>query len=108
MPDSAPSLVGAVDLGGTKILSVVVDADGQVRGRDLRPTEGERGPSHVLARMRDSLRAALAAAGVAVPGPIDVERGVVVEAPNLRGWRDVPVAAELGGLLGAPVVIEND
>lgn len=115
MPDPATTLVGAVDLGGTKILSLVVDGAGRVRGEDLRPTEAAGGPDAVLGRIHDSLRAALAAAGanlravgIAAPGPIDAERGVVVEAPNLPGWRNVPVVERLAAMAGCPVVLEND
>ncbi|WP_426513670.1 ROK family protein [Dactylosporangium sp. McL0621] len=46
---------------------------------------------------------------VAVPGLVDVARGVVVLAPNL-GWRDVPLTARLaGGLPGSLWVgVDND
>lgn len=117
MPDAPMPLVGGIDLGGTKILSVAVGPDGRVLGEDLRPTEAAGGPDHVLGRMRDSLLAAvraagpqpeLAALGVAAPGPIDFERGVVVEVPNLPGWENLPVAARLSELLGCPAILEND
>jgi glucokinase len=117
MPETDSALVGAVDLGGTKILSLVLDRAGNVRGRDLRPTEAAAGPDVVLGRVRDSLREALRAAGtgarlraagIAAPGPIDFERGVVVEAPNLPGWQNVEAAARLGSMLDCPTVLEND
>jgi glucokinase len=109
-------LIGAIDLGGTKILSLVVDERGAVCGEDLRPTEATAGPEAVLARMRDSLQAALRAAGqgtllaagLSVPGPVDAQRGVVAQAPNLPGWRNVPVGERLREQLGCPVVVEND
>ena len=117
MRDANGTLVGAVDLGGTKILSLVVDEAGRVVGEDLRATEAAGGPEAVLRRIHDSLRAALRAAGagatlgavgIAAPGPIDAGRGVVVEAPNLPGWANVPIAARLGELLGCPTMLEND
>ncbi len=111
------ALFGAVDLGGTKILSLAVAADGDVLGADRRPTEAHEGPQAVLQRIAESVLAAvrhagpgrtLAAVGLAVPGPIDFERGVVADAPNLPGWHDVPVARLLSDMLGCPVVLEND
>lgn len=114
-PDDA--VYGAVDLGGTKILSLAVDANGEVLGEDLRPTEAHEGPGAVLRRIADSVSAAvraagpgrrLAGAGVAAPGPIDFERGMVADAPNLPGWHNVPVAAQLGDLLRCTAVLEND
>jgi len=116
MDGSSAGLIGAVDLGGTKILSLAIDAAGRVRGEDVRPTEAESGPDGVIGRIRDSLRAALAAAGggsyaaagIAAPGPIDPARGVIVEAPNLPGWHNVPLAARLVEALGCPALLEND
>jgi glucokinase len=111
----ADGLVGAVDLGGTKILSLVVDSTGNVAGEDVRPTEAQQGPDAVIQRMGDSLRAALgdggrsfAAVGLAVPGPVDLLHGIVAEAPNLPGWRNVRVRDRLREILGSPVVVEND
>lgn len=85
-----------IDLGGTKILSVCLDAQLNIVGRDYRETQAEDGPDAVIGRMVESARAAAAgkelrAIGVSAPGPIDPERGVVTEAPNLPGWIDIPL-----------------
>jgi len=111
-------LVAAVDLGGTKIRSVVVRDDGQILGVDQRATEAAEGPDGVIGRIVESVRAAVADAGltldglvgigVAAPGPIDFERGVIAEAPNLPGWHDVPLAAILAERLGRTALLEND
>ena len=115
--EAGTGLVGAIDLGGTKILSLVVDMLGEVHGVDERPTEAHRGPDAVLRRMVESLNAALReagrgltleAVGVAAPGPIDFEQGIVVEAPNLPGWSNVPVAELVADMTGCPTVLEND
>jgi glucokinase len=114
----AERLVAAVDLGGTKIRSIVVDRAGLVRGMDQRPTEGEGGPEAVIGRMVGSIRAAgaasgarvddLAAVGVAAPGPVDFEQGVILEAPNLAAWSNVALAAILRDRLRRPTYLEND
>ena len=111
-------IFGAVDLGGTKILTAVADEHGAWLGEDRRPTEVERGPEGVIDRIVESLRASLAAAnagertlqalGVAAPGPIDVEKGLIGEAPNLPGWHNLPLAVRLAERLGCPAVLEND
>ncbi len=106
-------LVAGIDLGGTKILSLVVDDDLQVVGRDQRPTEADEGPEAVIGRMLASVRAAatdraLAGLGISTPGPCDPERGVVTHPPNLPGWQDVPLAARLSEALGVPAWLEND
>jgi glucokinase len=48
------------------------------------------------------------AAGLSVPGPIDHERGAILNPPNLPGWKDVPIRARMSEILGLPVRIEND
>lgn len=110
-------IFGGIDLGGTKIYSVVATAEGDVLGEDERPTESDAGADSVVARMVDSLRAASDAAGasfrdltriaVAAPGPIDIDAGVVTAAPNL-GWTDVPLRSLLARGLQAEVLLEND
>jgi glucokinase len=115
--EAGTGLIGAIDLGGTKILSLVVDMLGEVHGVDVRPTEAHRGPDAVLRRMVESLTAALVeagrgmkleAVGVAAPGPIDFEQGTVVEAPNLPGWANVPVVELIADMVGCPAILEND
>ena len=111
-------LYGAIDLGGTKIRALIADLDGREYGYDLRGSEAGLGLDSVLERMTDSLAAAAAQAGVSPgelrgvgidsPGAIDVEQGIVTGAPQLPGWRDVPLAAAMSKRLGVPAVLEND
>jgi glucokinase len=48
------------------------------------------------------------AVGLSVPGPIDHERGAILDPPNLPGWKDVPLRDRMSEILGLPVRIEND
>jgi glucokinase len=45
--------------------------------------------------------------GVGCPGPLDLEKGVILDAPNL-GWSDVPLVKTLEHQMGVPAVIAND
>ncbi|HCJ11232.1 MAG TPA: glucokinase [Clostridiales bacterium] len=118
------TLLGALDLGGTKILAGVFEADDldvgepagltawRPVGRRQVKTRAEEGPEAVVARMADLLRdlagsRTVRAVGLASPGPLDTRRGVIIHAPNLH-WRDVPVVERLEGLVGAPVFLDND
>jgi glucokinase len=111
-------LVAAVDLGGTKIRSLVVDGGGGIRGVDQRPTDPSEGRDAVIERIVASVEAAAAACGLGVaelrgigvsaPGPVDFAGGILSEAPNLPGWHDVPLGRILSGRLGAPTYLEND
>lgn len=107
-----------VDLGGTKIYSLVALPNGSVIGEDRRLTEAADGPDAVIGRIVASLNQALAAAGlrapeiagvgISTPGPCDPARGVVTDAPNLPGWRDVPLTRLVSEGLGTPAIMEND
>ncbi len=113
-----PDLYGALDLGGTLVRAVVADLEGRVYGDDIRPSKTEEGLEAVLSRLVESLEAAAAKAGtpvrglrglgIASPGPVDVKRGVVPNAPQLPGWHDVPLVEIMGKRLGLPVWLEND
>jgi len=110
--------LGAVDLGASKILSVIAEADGRRLGEDWRATDAEEGPERALERIVDSLekalaeaavqRSDLAAVGVCSPGPCDTEAGVLKWGPNLPAWRDVPISRYLEDRLGVPARLEND
>src|SRR5215217_9167010 len=105
---------GGIDLGGTKIQTVVVDADSRVLGQARHPTPTSGGPADVAAAMAAALREAADAAGVepavlngvgvGSPGAIDADAGTVSGARNLPGWEGTyPLADALGEQLGTPV-----
>jgi glucokinase len=107
-----------MDLGGTKILAGVVASDGRILSMAKRPTRPEAGVEKIVDRMVKTARQAIDEAGLKVsdiaavgsgsPGPLDSKRGVVVSAPNLAGWSDVPLVDLLAAQFGIPVFIEND
>jgi glucokinase len=111
--------VVAIDLGGTKALAGVVDANGTVRSRVWLPSRDLKGrPAELLDRLAQGADAAAKQAdepfesiesiGLCLPGPLDRSRSVVTMAPNL-GWIDVRVREELERRLpGKLVLLEND
>jgi glucokinase len=114
-----PRARGGIDLGGTKIQAVVVDADSAVLGQARHPTPTSGGPADVVAAIATSLREAAAAAGIepstlngvgiGSPGAIDADAGTVSGARNLPGWEGTfPLADALGDDLGTPVSLGND
>lgn len=46
--------------------------------------------------------------GASCPGPLDAEKGLILDTPNLVLFRQFPIAEKLSEALGMPVVIEND
>ena len=105
-----PVTVG-LDLGGTKCLGVVVDAEGRVTAEHRLPTpRGERAIVDVLAAVAEALLPGLPAGtrvGVGAPGLVE-RSGVLRFAPNLPGVVDLDVRAELEARLGVGVRVDND
>jgi glucokinase len=112
-------LRGGIDLGGTKIQTVVVDAAGKLHGEARQPTPTEGGPADVARAIEDALREAASAAGtkpdelagvgVGSPGDADEATGVVSGARNLPGWEgSFPLGETLSKALGTTVCIGND
>ena len=108
----------ALDVGGTGMKAALVGADGELLHQARRATGRERGPEavveHILGFAAD-LRAygaehlgePASAAGVAVPGIVDADRGIASYSANL-GWRDVPLRDLLAEKLGVPVALGHD
>ena len=109
----------AIDLGGTQIRAALLTPDRVVHGRRAEPTADEEGVEAVLDRIvkvAASVRAQAAAdglpepigVGISSPGPLDPWRGVVRLAPNLKGWRDIPLGPRVAAGLGLPTFLERD
>lgn len=112
-------LRGGIDLGGTKIETVVVDSRSQVLGSARRPTPTSGGPADVetamVAALKDACQTAgiasdeLRGVGVGAPGIIDPQTGAVSTALNLPKWRDsYPLGERLAEAFGTEVRVGND
>ena len=111
-------LYGAIDLGGTNVRAIIAGLDGEISGEDRRPSRAGQGLDTTIETLLASLAQACSAAGVeasdlrglgvATPGWVDTERGVVPAAPQLVGWHDVPLVEMLRERLGVAVRLEND
>jgi glucokinase len=105
-----------IDLGSTTVRYALTDLDGQVLARTAEPT-GPPAPARVVAQLCAGIRRLLdapaprpplLAIGIGAPGMTDVERGVVIEAANLRGWTNVPLMKLVAREFRAPVAVDND
>lgn len=104
------------DLGGTKMLSLVLDNEYHILGRERKKTKDKNSGELNVKRIIDTIRSSLELSnssqtpggiGIGVPGTLDLNRGVVLEAPNL-GWKKVPLKEILEKEFACPVVISND
>ena len=107
-----------IDLGGTKILTVVTDEFKNVVAKVKLDTEPSKGVEGVVWNMFRSVELCckeagipfenIAGIGIGVPGPVNFERGMVYDCPNLQGWKDIEVKKIFEERFCVPVVVEND
>ena len=108
-----------VDIGGTKILLLLINEDGSVLFREKIATPKPEEPFAVVDAVRVLLNKALlttdtrhdnwlSGAGVCVAGFVDHSRGLVHQSPNLNWHRPVALGDLLTEALSTPVLIEND
>jgi len=100
MRTSDPLILG-IDLGGTKILTSVINSQGEMLSRDHSVTPAAKGPEGVIQAIHASAERAfegasiamdrVSAVGVGAPGLADTEAGILYTSPNLPGWKDVPL-----------------
>jgi glucokinase len=99
------------------MMAVVFDGDFRVAASARAKTKGVEGAAGVIERIRSTILEALgkaglgpsdlAGVGVGCPGPLDLDRGVILHAPNL-GWHDVPLKETLEKKFKCPTIIAND
>ena len=105
------------DLGGTKMLAVVFDDRLKVLAKKRRKTRSGEGEVVSMDRIAETIQMALeeagadaesvAGIGAGVPGPLDLQKGMILEAPNL-GWKNVALQDYLSKKFKCPAVICND
>ena len=106
-------MIGAVDIGGTKIAVGMVNDSGRVLAKSESPTQGERGYADGLARITRMLRETAAAAGGELLGigigstgwvfPFTGEFGDVDFLPTWKGCNPV---ADLSRIFGVRAALE--
>ncbi len=109
-------LIG-VDVGGTKVAAGLVNDAGDITFQTRTPmvsNDAAAGLAAVVSAI-NSVRAesnshssAIAGIGICAPGPLDPRTGIVINPPNLPGWRNFPLAAEISKAYCLPVRVDND
>ena len=107
-----------IDLGGTKILTSVMNPKGDMLSRDHSITPAAEGPDGVIQAIVASAERALqgssvatdrvSAVGIGAPGLADTEAGLLFTSPNLPGWKDVPLRDIIQEKLKKKAFLIND
>ena len=112
------SLILGLDIGGTKIAGGLLTREGELVAREELPTEQKKGFAHSSGQMNRVVEALLEHAsrkgaeiigiGACAPGPMDVEKGILYNPPNLEGWQNLALRDKLKKSFGITVYLDND
>ncbi|NEE01021.1 ROK family transcriptional regulator [Phytoactinopolyspora halotolerans] len=107
-----------VHIDPARLTMVLLDLEGEVRHQRQQRTPQATNPPQVTALIADSVDALIADAGVdrervlglgiAAPGPLDVQAGVILDPPQLPNWRNVKLRSDLHHATGLPVLLDKD
>ncbi|MGB0715113.1 MAG: ROK family protein [Phycisphaerae bacterium] len=109
--------IAGIDIGGTNTKFCLVHPDSQELLKGDLETDTRQEPASVIKEIAIAVSELLATTGadqklhgvgVACPGPLDLERGVVLNAANLRGWCELPIRDQFVRALDCPVTLLND
>jgi glucokinase len=107
-------MIGAVDIGGTKIAVGMVDDQGTVLAKTQTPTDPERysvSVEEVTRMLREMAREAgaeISGIGIGSTGPVDPIRGEFGDVDFLPGWRGKNPVNDLARIFNVRVALEND
>lgn len=112
-------IVVGIDFGGTKIKFGAVLANGTILGETLTlPTQSERRGDEIVGTMIEGIERItqdsdiampqIKGIGIGSPGPLDLKKGTILEAPNLPTLHHFPLKQTLENYFNLPVAINND
>ncbi len=106
-----------VDLGGTKILSALINSKKEIIEKVKVPTDAKKGADFIVDCIADSVFQLIHNAGIktsdikalalGVPGTVNPESGIIAVAPNL-GIKNYNIKKALSKYFDIPILLEND
>jgi glucokinase len=118
MPEDLELLTLGIDLGGSKILTAIVNPRGEILSSDESITPATKGRETVIQSILDSTHRVLKKASVAISeicaigvgaaGISNPEIGILFTSPNLPGLRNVPLRDIMQERLGKKTFLIND
>jgi glucokinase len=110
-------LIIGIDIGGSKILSGILNREGRILARRKEPTLASRDTGDILDGITVTVKKLMHELGVGredilgvavgAPGPLDYFKGIIKDPPNLE-WREFELRGELSKRLGMQLLMDND
>jgi len=106
-----------VDVGGTKIQASLIEESGTILARERSDTPQKSSPETIVAAIEEAMETVVrkeglkfkdvTAVGMAVPGVVDPDKGLVVVTPNME-LTGTPIGPDLEKRFKVPVAVGND
>jgi len=106
-----------VDVGGTKVAGGLLSPKARLLHSRIVPTRADRGFKASFRQILDLIdhmvsraggKEKVAGIGICAPGPLSPQKGLIIEAPNLPGWKNIRLARMIEKHFGLPAKVEND
>jgi len=107
-----------MDIGGTKILTVLLNKDFDVVREEKSKVDAAKGEKNFFDTIAESVETVLknadvdrkevAALGAGCPGMFKMPQGIMKLSPNLSFLKDCPLKSKLSKMFKMPVAVEND
>jgi glucokinase len=106
-----------IDVGGTKVAGGLVTRKGKLSQAQVVPTYADKGfkkslgqITHLIGRLVHAAggKENVGGVGSCAPGPLNPKTGVVLNPPNLPGWRNIELTKLVEKEFGLPAKLEND
>jgi glucokinase len=114
----APASFLGIDIGGSSVKVGVVTSEGTVLSHRQSPLPLVQSRDaaldqvfedvHICLRTTGLTLSEIRGVGIAAPGTMDLQAGVLLQAVNLPGWEDLPLRRIAEERLGLPAVLVND
>lgn len=107
-----------IDIGGTNIVTGMIDESGKLQDHEIIPTDLSISPFDMISKINDKLKTMIKRSkinendikgiGIGAPGPLDSKKGMIICPPNLQTWKDIPIKKWIEDEFPYPVQLEND
>lgn len=107
------NLTLAIDVGGTHMRGAIFSSaqSGPLHQTKIQTyAAGESSLDRLITLIKDMTPPGdtLEGIGIAVPGPIDPQRGMILTAPNIPEWVGIPMVDIIQTAIGVPAFLGND
>jgi glucokinase len=112
-------IIIGIDLGGTKIMTGAITANGKVLGNPVKvPTGGNDPQTEIVKRITDSVEKVIkdlnidihevTGIGIGSTGPVSIKKGIILECPQLPTMNFYPLRKTIEDYFSIPVFMNND